>query len=736
MRFSAVLSLIGLATFLSIPAHGQIDLSRGLLAYYPFNGSAGDASGNGNDGILFNGVQLTTDRHGHPNSAYSFDGIDDYIQIPGNNLNPSGAMTVAFLFSPARSGQQTLLGKIDNTSGNGAQFRVGMDLNAVPGGHFEIYPGSNGCATLPANGTEVNTGNPLSTDQWYCLVGTYDGKTENIYLNGVLIKTNTVAWSALDQCPNAGLQIGRWWSGDLQSFQGKIDELRIYDRAITQDEINALCNCSISADFAFTQESCNPLQVNFSSTAIPGISFLWNIQDVDYPPTDPSNEGLTYSFPDYSNYPISLMLSYGDCMDSITKTVPIQVQQADILHTKNKTICLGDTAHLSTTPGIDFCWQPSNYLSDPTAADPIAQPPVTTTYHFTTRVPEKNLLVNGDFSKGNTGFTSDYTYSPSGISSATYFVGNDPHGWNFNMGSCTVRGNNGNMLLVNGAQQLNAKIWSEKVIVSPNTDYVFTAWLQSLSSISPGILQFAINGQPVGPLIQADTNTCVWHQVFAVWNSGANTSADISIINMNQNNSGNDFALDDISFSGLTMLTDSVTISVRTNPAPQVTAFKAHDIDCSQPTTELNATGATTYSWLPATGLSNPESANPVASIDTTTTYIVKGTDSWGCNGYGTVTVIVQAVGKDLFILPNAFTPNGDGHNDYFGVKRWGDVKLEAFSIFNRRGLMVFTTQDPSMGWDGTYHGQPQPADTYVYFIRAKTFCGPVSHSGTVTLVR
>jgi len=736
MRSSAVLPLFGLAILLSIPVFAQVDLSRGLLAYYPFNGTAADASGHANDGTLFNGVQLTTDRQGHPNSAYFFDGVDDYIQIPGgNNLNPSGALSIALFFSPARSGQQTLLGKIDNTNGVGAQFQIGMDFSSYPGALFGVYPVTNGCATPPSNGAFANTGNPLTQDQWYCLVGTYENGVQKIYLNGVLVQSRPVAWSVLNQCPNAGIQIGRWWSGDLQSYQGKIDELRIYDRAITQDEINALCNCSLPADFVFTQDPCDPVQVRFNTVAVPGLTYLWNIEGADHAPTDASDAGLTYTFPSYSNYPVTLKLTYGICSDSITKTVPVQVQTADVLHPNDMTICLGDTVHLSTEPGLAFCWQPADYLSDANSANPVAQPPVTTKYRFTTRMPEKNLVVNGDFSNGNRGFTSDYAYSSSGISASTYFVGNDPHGWNYNMSTCTARGSNGNMLMVNGAPQLNVKIWSETVAVQPNTNYAFSTWLESLSANSPAILQVLVNGQPIG-LIQADTNTCIWRQFYYLWNSSASTSAEVSIINMNQQNSGNDFALDDISFSALTMLTDSVTITVRTNPAPLVTAYKTHDIDCSQPTTELNATGAESYSWYPAVGLSDPRAANPIVSIDTTTTYMVKGTDSWGCSAYSAITVNVHAVGKDLFILPNAFTPNGDGHNDCFGIKRWGDVTLEAFSIFNRRGMLIFTTQDPSVCWDGNYHGQPQPADTYIYFIRAKTFCGLVSHTGTVTLVR
>ena len=61
----------------------KVDLERGLVAYYPFNGNANDESGNGNDGTPYGGVQLTDDRFANENSAYNFDGINDYIVYPG-----------------------------------------------------------------------------------------------------------------------------------------------------------------------------------------------------------------------------------------------------------------------------------------------------------------------------------------------------------------------------------------------------------------------------------------------------------------------------------------------------------------------------------------------------------------------------------------------------------------------------------------------------------------------------
>ena len=68
---------------------GSDPLTQGLVAYYPFNGNANDEAGGDNNGTLVNGPTLSTDRHNHPNSSYSFDGLDDRIDTPQNNF-PSG----------------------------------------------------------------------------------------------------------------------------------------------------------------------------------------------------------------------------------------------------------------------------------------------------------------------------------------------------------------------------------------------------------------------------------------------------------------------------------------------------------------------------------------------------------------------------------------------------------------------------------------------------------------------
>jgi gliding motility-associated-like protein len=179
-----------------------------------------------------------------------------------------------------------------------------------------------------------------------------------------------------------------------------------------------------------------------------------------------------------------------------------------------------------------------------------------------------------------------------------------------------------------------------------------------------------------------------------------------------------------------------LNIMVNIRPIPDVSAQKTNDIDCITPSTQLIASGAQNYLWHPTSALDNPNSANPLAATDTTITFTVKGTNEFGCFAFDTVTVKVTQAGKPLFVLPNAFTPNGDGKNECFGIRKWGSVQQLEFSVFNRWGERIFTTNNPSFCWDGTYRGIHQQTGVYAYVIKAKSFCGEIVRTGTVMLLR
>jgi len=183
--------------------------------------------------------------------------------------------------------------------------------------------------------------------------------------------------------------------------------------------------------------------------------------------------------------------------------------------------------------------------------------------------------------------------------------------------------------------------------------------------------------------------------------------------------------------------TDSTfVVNLTTNALPTVVAQKSNDIDCSNPTSQLSGTGADSYLWTPSTGLNNPTISNPIAGLTSTTTYILTGTNNFGCKNSDTLTVNVTNAGQPIFVLPNAFTPNGDRYNQCFGIQRWGNVTVHEFAIYNRWGQRVFSTKDPTKCWDGTINGKPQASGAYAYVITASSFCGEVTKKGLVMLIR
>jgi RHS repeat-associated protein len=160
-----------------------------------------------------------------------------------------------------------------------------------------------------------------------------------------------------------------------------------------------------------------------------------------------------------------------------------------------------------------------------------------------------NLVANGDFSQGNTGFGSSFTYSSSTLwPDTTYAVTGNP-------GSLHDPGNSmfdhttgsGLMLAVNGTSiSGRTTVWSQTVSVVSGRDYNFSMWVASWSSFTPGQLQVKINGSTVIDTFTLSTNQGAWIKIQGTWHSGASTFASIQIINPLILAGGNDFAIDDI----------------------------------------------------------------------------------------------------------------------------------------------------------------------------------------------
>lgn len=727
------------------------------------------------------------------------------------------------------------------------------------------------------------------------------------------------------------------------------------------DSITTNVSTSTSTfDFSYQQDVCNPLSVHFTNVGAGTLSPYWNFGDGNTL-TGTLTPNHMYATP--GNYVVQFSVQNGGCIDTLSKTISLSVIPANIIITPDTTICVNSSKQLHTVPSLNFCWSPTSYLDNPLSPNPITSTPHNITYYFTAQVEGTNLIVNGNFNNGNTGFSSAYSYANPNITEGQYYVGPSSQAWNGLMSNCMDHTTgNGNMMLVNGASVPDINVWKETIKVTPNTNYAFSTWIEALYPPNPAQLSFSINGSDVGNLITASLPTCTWSRFFTTWNSGNNDSATIAIVNKNTQVQGNDFALDDISFSAVLVERDSVKISIDTPfikstndttvcagtsiqlqtsgastyswapvtglsnpsignpvatisnsityyvtginsfgcsakdtvnltalpqptitksndtticnsqsvqlyasgginyiwspaatlnnpnipnpvaspssttsyavtvtgtngcnktesvlvkvnplpvfsispnssvclksgeqliasggdtyswlpaaglndpnisnpiatpdasitytvtihdktcnitgilttditvlPLPSISASSANEITCSIGSSQLNATGAISYTWSPSTGLNNGDISNPLASPANTTLYTVTGKDINGCTNTDTVSVIVDFSKDALYLMPNSFTPNGDGINDCFGIKYWGEVQNLDFSIYNRFGQRVFYTNDVTKCWDGTCNQQLQQPDVFVYVIRAKTACGIVNRKGTVTLLR
>lgn len=152
----------------------------------------------------------------------------------------------------------------------------------------------------------------------------------------------------------------------------------------------------------------------------------------------------------------------------------------------------------------------------------------------------------------------------------------------------------------------------------------------------------------------------------------------------------------------------------------------------------VTAGSGVTYSWSPSTNVAAPNSLN--TTVDALTAgnfvYIIKA-QTTDCQTLDTVNL--EVIAAALRGMPSAFTPDGDGSNDFFRPVQASNLVVTQFKIFNRWGQLLYDNpQGYLTGWDGTHNGQPQPRDGYIYVFeyRLPTETNVTSLRGEFTLIR
>jgi len=181
---------------------------------------------------------------------------------------------------------------------------------------------------------------------------------------------------------------------------------------------------------------------------------------------------------------------------------------------------------------------------------------------------------------------------------------------------------------------------------------------------------------------------------------------------------------------------DTDTIVVTISPPPLADAGPSKTIVVSGSTTiggSPTGPAGSTYHWSPPSGLgADTNIANPVASPTTTTVYTVTVVSPGGCIATDTVTVFVIP----QLVIPDGFTPNGDGQNDVWTIKNIYLFPNVVVEIYNRWGEELFQSNGYKTPWDGTYNNEALPVGTYYYIIDLHDPRFPKAYTGPVTIMR
>jgi len=213
-------------------------LNSGLIAYYPFNGNAEDKSGNNNNGVI-SGATLTSDIFGNPKCAYYFNGINNYISLkPADNFIGLNEYSISLWVKPT----------VITTNGGGIIYGLGSaSYGPVHGLTYQssatLFSGSYNAGTNPVQSYSKSC--CYNPNNWIYVVVTRDNSIINLYIDGILIPSQAASMingqnADYGSGPFAAILGGRSSLDAQNFFTGVIDEVRIYNRVLSGNEITTL----------------------------------------------------------------------------------------------------------------------------------------------------------------------------------------------------------------------------------------------------------------------------------------------------------------------------------------------------------------------------------------------------------------------------------------------------------------------------------------------------------------
>jgi gliding motility-associated-like protein len=490
--------------------------------------------------------------------------------------------------------------------------------------------------------------------------------------------------------------------------------IKVYPGFFPEFDVNGKC---INSPISFIDRSTT----NFGTVN----SWSWKFGD---PATlgDSSNiKNPNYLYTKAGNYSIELQVtSTMGCNKNIKKTLEI-VEKPTFSVTNDTLICNIDDLQLKATGTGSIVWSPNYNISDINSFNPIVSPKVPTTYFATlfespgcvatdsivvdvvSRVSlnagnDTTICLTDTIRLNTVSNALHYTWTPSATLSndaiknpfatpemtTTYSVTGS-------IGKCSTTGR----VTIKAVPYPNAKAGNDATICASES-YQLNVTGGSLYSWSPTI--FLDNANIPNPVTTPEESVQYIIEVKDVLGCPKP-------------------AFDTIYITVEKLVADA---------GPRDTS-----IVVNQPL-QLKATGAESFTWSPSKGLNNPNIGNPVALLSENQQYILKISSAAGCTAFDTIDVKVYKIKPGLYV-PNAFTPDGDGLNDIFRPVLVGMRSLQYFRVYNRTGLLVYSTSIQNKGWDGIYQGKPQDSGVFVWTVEGEDYLGnKVFEKGSVMLVR
>jgi gliding motility-associated-like protein len=475
-------------------------------------------------------------------------------------------------------------------------------------------------------------------------------------------------------------------------------------------------------------------QFNDASTTVLGnvSSWSWNFGESSPGTAQSSERNPAFQYSSTGDKTVTLIAENSlGCRDTVSKVVNIFDKPPINLAYRDTLICPPDRLQLSASGNGSYNWSPGAAVSDPSVNNPFVSPATTTTYY---------VELDDDGCKNRDSVVVNV------VDHVSLQLGND-------FRSCegdTVHINpstNGLKFSWTPSATLNDPT-AKDIVATPvgTTSYQVTAFISTCSATE------SITVTPVPyPVVNAGPDTLICYNTTARLHATTDGSSFTwtPLINLQSGTTLDPFAT--LTKSTTFVLyafdtkgcdkpgIDSVTVNVQ----PEIVAFAGNDtsVVINQPL-HLHASGGQIYEWLPATGLSSTDIADPVALYAATPaegyySYKVRVSSETGCIDSAMVRVNIFSTLPEIYV-PSAFTPNGDGHNDFFRIVAPGIERIKVFRVYNRWGQLVFDSPVTHItGWDGSYNGKPLASDTFVWMVQAIDYTGKAHFKkGTVTLVR